>query len=63
MLLGATQIKMAVRGGVISFIDPLYVNEFFEEEIQAGVRAAKDYGTYVMVHCHSRLGHRSNGIC
>jgi imidazolonepropionase-like amidohydrolase len=53
LMLGATQIKMAVSGGVISFGDPLYVNEFFEEEIRAAVRAAEDYGTYVMVHCHS----------
>jgi imidazolonepropionase-like amidohydrolase len=53
LMLGATQIKMAVSGGVISFTDPLYVNEFYEEEIRAAVRAAEDYGTYVMVHCHS----------
>jgi imidazolonepropionase-like amidohydrolase len=32
------------------------VNEFFEEEIHAAVRAAEDYGTYVMVHCHSSSG-------
>lgn len=50
---GATQIKMAVSGGVISFSDPLYVNEFFEEMIRAAVRAAEDFGTYVMVHCHN----------
>lgn len=50
---GATQVKMAVSGGVISFTDPLYVYEFTEEEIEAGVKAATDYGTYVMVHCHS----------
>ena len=53
---GATQIKMAVSGGVISFGDPLYVNEFLEEEISAAVRAAEDFGTYVMVHCHSSSG-------
>jgi imidazolonepropionase-like amidohydrolase len=50
---GATQIKMAVSGGVISFADPLYVHEFLPEEIEAAVRAAADYGTYVMVHVHS----------
>lgn len=50
---GATQIKIAVSGGVISFTDPLYVHEFLPEEIEASVRAAEDYGTYVMAHAHS----------
>lgn len=50
---GAAQIKIAVSGGVISFTDPLYVNELFEEEITMAVRAAEDYGTYVMAHAHS----------
>ena len=43
---GATQIKLAVSGGVISFTDPLYVYEFTENEIEAGVKAASDYGTF-----------------
>lgn len=50
---GATQIKLAVSGGVISFGDPLYVHEFTQEEIETAVRAATDFGTYVMVHVHS----------
>ncbi len=50
---GAAQIKIAVSGGVISFTDPLYVHEFLPEEIKAAVRAAQDYGTYVMAHAHS----------
>ncbi len=50
---GATQIKLAVSGGVSSFSDPLYVNEFLPEEIEAAVKAAEDYGTYVMVHVHN----------
>ena len=50
---GATQIKMAVSGGVISFGDPLYVNEFTQEEIEAAVKAATDFGTYVMTHVHN----------
>lgn len=50
---GASQIKMAVSGGVISYTDALYVHEFLPEEIEAAVRAAEDYGTYVMVHVHS----------
>jgi len=50
---GATQIKLAVSGGVSSYSDPLYANEFLPEEIEAAVLAAEDYGTYVMVHVHN----------
>ena len=32
--------------------DPLDVTEFFEEEIRAAVKAAEDWGTYVMVHVY-----------
>lgn len=53
---GAAQIKIAVTGGVISFTDPLYVAEFRPEEIEAAVKAAEDYGTYVMAHAHSPTG-------
>ncbi|NOI24060.1 metal-dependent hydrolase family protein [Vibrio mediterranei] len=53
---GATQIKLAVTGGVSSFTDPLFVSEFDSEEISAAVAAAADYGTYVMVHSHSSPG-------
>lgn len=56
LFLGATQIKIAVTGGVSSFTDPLYVMEFTEEEIQAAVKAASDYGTYVMAHGHDFAG-------
>lgn len=53
---GATQIKLAVTGGVTSYGDPLYVNELLPEEIEAAVAAARDYGTYVQVHAHSAEG-------
>lgn len=56
LFLGATQVKIAVAGGVSSFTDPLYVVEFSPEEIRAAVAAAKDYGTYVMAHSHSPKG-------
>ncbi|MEY8120719.1 MULTISPECIES: amidohydrolase family protein [unclassified Falsihalocynthiibacter] len=56
LFLGATQIKIAVTGGVSSFTDPLYVMEFTDEEIQAAVKAASDYGTYVMAHGHDSAG-------
>jgi imidazolonepropionase-like amidohydrolase len=50
---GATQIKLAISGGVMSYTDPLYVNEFLPEEIEAAVRASEDFGTYVTVHVHN----------
>lgn len=50
---GADQIKICISGGVTSFSDPLYVYEFLPEEIDIAVRAAADYGTYVMAHAHS----------
>ena len=53
---GATQIKLAVSGGVSSYSDPLYANEFLPEEIEAAVMAAEDYGTYVMAHVHNSEG-------
>lgn len=56
LFLGATQIKIAVAGGVSSFTDPLYVVEFTDEEIRAAVDAAADYGTYVMAHSHEPAG-------
>lgn len=52
---GATQIKLAVSGGVSSYSDPLYANEFLPEEIEAAVMAAEDYGTYVMAHVHNAV--------
>lgn len=56
LFLGATQIKLAVGGGVSSFTDPLYVNEYTAAEIKAAVDAANDYGTYVMTHVFNEVG-------
>jgi imidazolonepropionase-like amidohydrolase len=56
LFLGATQIKLAVGGGVSSFTDPLYVNEYTSAEIKAAVDAANDYGTYVMTHVFNEVG-------
>ena len=47
---GASQIKLAVGGGVSSDFDPIDVTEYSPEEITAAVGAAADWGTYVMVH-------------
>ena len=56
LFLGATQIKIAVGGGVSSFTDPLYVTEYSPEELAAAVEAAADYGTYVMTHVFNEVG-------
>ncbi len=53
---GASQIKLMTGGGAASLYDPLDVTEFFEEEIRAAVRAAEDWGTYVMVHVYNPRG-------
>ncbi len=55
---GASQIKLMTGGGAASLYDPLDVTEFFEEEIRAAVRAAEDWGTYVMVHVYNPRGDR-----
>ncbi len=48
--LGATQIKLSVGGGASSPYDPLDTTHYSVEEIRAAVEAARDWGTYVMVH-------------
>jgi imidazolonepropionase-like amidohydrolase len=47
---GASQIKMMAGGGVSSVYDPIDVNEYTEAELRAGVEAAENWGTYVLVH-------------
>ena len=56
MRMGATQIKIAVGGGTGSYADPLDVVQYLPEEIDAAVRAAKDYNTYVMAHVYNDAG-------
>jgi len=48
--LGASQVKLAIGGGVSSPTDPIDVTEFTKEEIAAAVAAAENWGTYVTVH-------------
>jgi imidazolonepropionase-like amidohydrolase len=50
LMLGATQIKMMAGGGVASSYDPLDVTQYTEAELRAGVAAAENWGTYVLVH-------------
>jgi imidazolonepropionase-like amidohydrolase len=55
---GASQIKIAVGGGVISDSDPIDTLQFTPEEIRAAVQAANDWGTYVAAHVYTVAGIR-----
>jgi imidazolonepropionase-like amidohydrolase len=50
---GATQIKLFVSGGVLSPTDPIWMNQFTDEEIRAAVEEAVTRRTYVMAHAHT----------
>lgn len=50
---GASQVKMMAGGGVASPFDPIDVTQFTEAELHAGVEAAENWGTYVMVHAYT----------
>ena len=49
---GASQIKMMAGGGYSSPADPLTGNQYTYEEIEAAVKTAKDWGTYVTIHSY-----------
>lgn len=53
LALGASQIKIMAGGGVSSAFDPLDVTQFTLEEMQAGVGAAENWGTYATVHAYT----------
>ena len=53
LMLGASQLKMMAGGGVASDYDPLDVTQYTERELRAGVEAAENWGTYVMVHAYT----------
>jgi imidazolonepropionase-like amidohydrolase len=55
---GASQIKLAVGGGVISDFDPIDSLQFTPEEIRAAVQVASDWGTYVATHVYTPAGIR-----
>ncbi|MGI9201935.1 MAG: amidohydrolase family protein, partial [Woeseiaceae bacterium] len=40
-------------GGASSSYDPLYTVQYLTEELEAAVRTARDYDTYVMVHAYN----------
>lgn len=51
--MGSVHVKLMVGGGVSSSVDPLYTIQYLPEEIEAAVRAATDYGTYVLAHAYT----------
>ena len=56
LMLGASQIKILVGGGVASTYDPFDSIQFTEAEIRAAVAAASDWGTYVCSHVYTSAG-------
>ncbi|MBL8584992.1 MAG: amidohydrolase family protein [Rhizobiaceae bacterium] len=56
LLLGASQVKIVVGGGVSSLYDPLDTVQFRADEIRAAVDAAADWGTYVCAHVYTPEG-------
>jgi len=55
---GASQVKLAVGGGVASDFDPIESLQYTPDEIRAAVQAANDWGTYVAVHVYTTAGVR-----
>jgi imidazolonepropionase-like amidohydrolase len=53
---GATFLKMAVTGGVVSIADSLDDTQFTVEEIAVAVQEAKARHSYVTVHAHNVAG-------
>ena len=49
---GAHCIKIMASGGVASPTDPIWMNQFREDEIRAVVNEAVERRTYVSAHCH-----------
>ncbi|MGH2341852.1 amidohydrolase family protein [Segnochrobactraceae bacterium EtOH-i3] len=56
LMLGASQIKIMVGGGVASSYDPIGSLQFTPDEIRAAVAAAGDWGTYVAAHVYTSAG-------
>lgn len=50
---GAHQIKLFVSGGVLSPSDPIWMNQFNDEEIRVAVEEARTRRAYVMAHAHT----------
>jgi imidazolonepropionase-like amidohydrolase len=55
---GAHQIKIFVSGGGLSPTDPMWMNQFTDDEVRAAVYEAATRRTYVMAHSHTDEGAR-----
>jgi len=49
---GAHCVKIMASGGVASPTDPIWMNQYREDEIRAIVNEAKERQTYTSAHCH-----------
>jgi len=49
---GAHCIKIMASGGVASPTDPIWMNQYREDEIRAIVKETVERSTYVSAHCH-----------
>ena len=52
--MGATQLKFMQSGGVVSAFDPWQLLAGSQEEIEAAVQVASEYGSYVMAHSYRK---------
>lgn len=50
---GATQVKIASGGGIISSGDPVLSLQFTSREVRAAVEVARNWGTYVASHVYT----------
>lgn len=50
---GASLLKLTVSGGVSSSFDPLHSLQFNLDEVQAAVKAAKNWKTFVATHAYT----------
>lgn len=55
---GADHIKVFISGGVASPTDPVWMNQYTDEEIEAAVFEAATRRKYVVAHCHNDEGAR-----
>jgi len=50
---GVHQIKLFMSGGVLSPSDPIWMDQFTDEEVRAAVEESARRRTYVMAHAHA----------
>lgn len=60
---GAHCIKIMASGGVASPLDPIWMNQYREDEIRAIVGECAERRTYVSSHCHPSAGIRRSVEC